>query len=162
MSSSVSVRLNDRTARALDRLSKQTERPKTYFIEKALESYLEEYADYQVALDRLRDKDDPVISSGDLKKRIGRKGWMPPRIEYKASVASDLEELEPSMARRVLNKIERALQNEGRSGKPLSGEFEGLYRLRVRNYRVVYARTTEGYLVLRIGRREDVYSRGRP
>jgi RHH-type transcriptional regulator, rel operon repressor / antitoxin RelB len=73
MSSSVSVRLSDRTARALDRLSKQTERPRTYFIEKALESYLAEYAEYQVALDRLRDKDDPVISSAALRKRLGRK-----------------------------------------------------------------------------------------
>lgn len=72
MSSSVSVRLKDRTARALDRLSKQTDRPRTYFIEKALESYLEEYADYQVALDRLRNKEDPVVSSAELKKRIGR------------------------------------------------------------------------------------------
>lgn len=73
MSSSVSVRLSDRTARALDKLSRQTERPRTYFIEKALESYLAESADYQVALDRLRDKDDPVISSAELKKRIARK-----------------------------------------------------------------------------------------
>jgi RHH-type rel operon transcriptional repressor/antitoxin RelB len=75
MSSAVSVRLTDRTARALEKLSKATDRPKTYFIEKALESYLAEQADYQVALDRLRDKDDPVISSAELRKRIGsRKG----------------------------------------------------------------------------------------
>jgi len=66
---SASVRLSDRTARALDRLARLTDRPKTYFIEKALESYLAEYADYQVALDRLRDKDDPDISSSELKKR---------------------------------------------------------------------------------------------
>ena len=32
-----------------------------------------EYADYQVALDRLRDKDDPIISSADLRKRIARR-----------------------------------------------------------------------------------------
>ena len=32
-----------------------------------------EYADYQVALDRLRDKDDPVISSAELRKRLGCK-----------------------------------------------------------------------------------------
>ncbi len=70
MSSAVSVRLADRTAKALEELSKSTDRPKTYFIEKALESYLAEYADYQVALDRLRDKDDPVISSAELRKRI--------------------------------------------------------------------------------------------
>jgi mRNA-degrading endonuclease RelE of RelBE toxin-antitoxin system len=32
----------------------------------------------------------------------------------------------------------------------------------VGNYRVIYARTEEGYLVLRIGHRQDVYRRGRP
>jgi RHH-type rel operon transcriptional repressor/antitoxin RelB len=73
MSNSLSVRLPDRTARALEKLSKMTDRPKTYFVEKALESYLAEYADYQIALDRLKDKDDPIISSADLKRRLGRK-----------------------------------------------------------------------------------------
>ena len=73
MSTSVSIRLADATAKALEDLSKATDRPKTYFIEKALESYLAEHADYQVALDRLRDKDDPIVSSADLRKRIGRR-----------------------------------------------------------------------------------------
>ncbi len=73
MSTSVSIRLADATARALEDLAKATDRPKTYFIEKALESYLAENADYQVALDRLRDKDDPIVSSADLRKRIGRR-----------------------------------------------------------------------------------------
>jgi mRNA-degrading endonuclease RelE of RelBE toxin-antitoxin system len=84
------------------------------------------------------------------------------RIEYKVSVAGDLGQVDPSMARRILNKIEKALRAEGKSGKPLTGEFAGLYRLRVKDYRVIYARTTEGYLVLRIGHRQDVYSAGRP
>lgn len=86
----------------------------------------------------------------------------PPRIEYKASVATDLGEIEPSMARRIVNTIERALRSEGATGKPLAGEFAGLYRLRIKDYRVIYARTVEGYLVLRIGHREDVYGKGRP
>ncbi|HSS45547.1 MAG TPA: ribbon-helix-helix protein, CopG family [Thermoanaerobaculia bacterium] len=73
MSSSVSVRLPERTAKALADLAKATDRPKTYFVEKALENYLAEYADYQVALDRLRDKDDPVISAAELRKRIARR-----------------------------------------------------------------------------------------
>jgi len=73
MSKSVSVRLPDHTARALEEIAKASERPKTYFIEKALESYLAEHADYQVALDRLRDKDDPIISAAELRKRIGGK-----------------------------------------------------------------------------------------
>lgn len=70
---SVSVRLPDKTARALDEFASATERPRTYLIVKALEAYLAEYADYQVALDRLRDKDDPVISSAELRKRLGSK-----------------------------------------------------------------------------------------
>ena len=84
------------------------------------------------------------------------------RVEYKASVAEDLAEIDVSTARRILNKIERALRTEGRSGKALTGEFAGLFRLRVKDYRVIYVRTTEGYLVLRIGRREGVCGKGRP
>ncbi|MEK7372795.1 MAG: ribbon-helix-helix protein, CopG family [candidate division NC10 bacterium] len=70
---SVSVRLPDKTAQALDDLASATERPRTYLIVRALEAYLADHADYQVALDRLRDKDDPVISSGELRRRLGRK-----------------------------------------------------------------------------------------
>ncbi|MBI3456467.1 MAG: ribbon-helix-helix protein, CopG family, partial [Candidatus Rokubacteria bacterium] len=70
---SVSVRLPDMTAKALDELARVTERSKTYLIVKALEAYLADAADYQVALDRLRDKDDPVISAAALRKRLGRK-----------------------------------------------------------------------------------------
>ena len=73
MSISVSVRLAGRTAKALEDLAKATDRPKTYFIEKALESYLAEQADYQVALDRLREKDDRIVASGELRKRIARR-----------------------------------------------------------------------------------------
>jgi len=40
---------------------------------RALEAYLAEYADYQIALDRLRDKDDPVISRTALRAHFSRK-----------------------------------------------------------------------------------------
>ena len=73
MAVSVSIRLPESTVKALDELASTTERSRTYLIMKALEAYLEEYADYQVALDRLRDKDDPVISAAELRKRLGRK-----------------------------------------------------------------------------------------
>ena len=73
MAVSVSVRLPESTVKALEELASATDRSKTFVIRKALEAYLAEYADYQVALDRLRDKDDPVISSADLRKRLGRK-----------------------------------------------------------------------------------------
>lgn len=73
MAVSVSVRLPENVAQALNELALTTERPKTYLILKALEAYLAEYADYQVALDRLRDKDDPVISSAQLRRRLAAK-----------------------------------------------------------------------------------------
>ena len=84
------------------------------------------------------------------------------KLEYKASVAGDLDRLDPPAALRILGKIEKALAAEGRGGEPLAGEFAGLYRLRVGDYRVIYARTSTGYLVLRIGHRGTVYRKGRP
>jgi RHH-type rel operon transcriptional repressor/antitoxin RelB len=71
MSVSISVRLPEEIARALEDVAKSTERPKTFLIRKALESYLAEYADYQIALERLRNKDDAVISGTELRKRLG-------------------------------------------------------------------------------------------
>ena len=71
MSVSISVRRPEEIARALEDLAKSTERPKTFLIRKALESYLAEYADYQIALERLRNRDDAVISGTELRKRLG-------------------------------------------------------------------------------------------
>ncbi|OFX31012.1 MAG: DNA-binding protein [Armatimonadetes bacterium RBG_16_67_12] len=73
MPASISVRLPDATARALETVAVATERSKTYLVRKALEAYLADYADYQIALDRLRDKDDPVISASQLRRRLGRR-----------------------------------------------------------------------------------------
>lgn len=71
MSTGVSVRLPTRVAQELEKLAETTERPKSYLIRKAIETYLNEYADYQVALDRLRDKDEAIISGSELRKRLG-------------------------------------------------------------------------------------------
>ena len=67
----VSLRLPDALAQALAQLSKATDRPKSYLLRKALETYLAEHADYQIALDRLRDKDDAIIDGTALRKRLG-------------------------------------------------------------------------------------------
>lgn len=84
------------------------------------------------------------------------------RVDYKASVATDLDRLDGAVALRVLKKIDRALVDQGGGGEALTGEFTGLFRLRVGDYRVIYTRTSTGYLVLRIGHRGEVYRRGRP
>jgi mRNA interferase RelE/StbE len=84
------------------------------------------------------------------------------KIEYKASVAKDLRRLGRVEAKRVLNRIEKGLASEGLRGEALSGEFAGLYKLRVGEFRVIYARTDEGCLILRIGHRREVYRKGKP
>lgn len=38
---------------------------------KMLESYIDDYADLQVALDRLHDVADPVVSSKEMRKSLG-------------------------------------------------------------------------------------------
>jgi RHH-type rel operon transcriptional repressor/antitoxin RelB len=71
MTTAISVRLPKELAEQLDDIAKETERPRSFIILKALESYMEDYADLQVALDRLHDKTDPVISSRELRKSLG-------------------------------------------------------------------------------------------
>jgi len=71
MASNISLRLPEELTQALDSLASTLDRPKSYVIRKALEAYLAEYADYQIALDRLRDKDDPIISTSELRKKLG-------------------------------------------------------------------------------------------
>ncbi len=71
MSTTITVRLPDKLAEELANISKLTERPKSYFVQKALENYLNEQAQLQIALDRLRDINDPVITIKDVKKEIG-------------------------------------------------------------------------------------------
>ncbi len=72
MSVPFSVRLPDKDAKALEALAGATDRSKSYLVQKAVESYLAEYADYAVALDRLRDKDDAIISGAALRRRLSR------------------------------------------------------------------------------------------
>jgi RHH-type rel operon transcriptional repressor/antitoxin RelB len=71
MNTAISVRLPKTLADRLDSIAKETERPRSYIIQKALESYIEDYADLQVALDRLHDKTVPIISSKELRKSLG-------------------------------------------------------------------------------------------
>jgi RHH-type rel operon transcriptional repressor/antitoxin RelB len=71
MSTAISVRLPKELSDQLDSIAKETERPRSYIIQKALESYIDDYADLQVALDRLHDKTDPIVSSKELRKSFG-------------------------------------------------------------------------------------------
>jgi mRNA interferase RelE/StbE len=79
------------------------------------------------------------------------------KIEYKASVERDLRRIGMPWSKRVVDKLEDALGSDPDRGIPLRGEYAGLFKLRVGNYRVIYAKTHVGVLVLRIGHRKHVY-----
>ncbi|MDI6888907.1 MAG: ribbon-helix-helix protein, CopG family [Methanocellales archaeon] len=70
MSIAISVRLPNEIVHELENLASATERSKTYIIRKAIESYLQESADYLIALERLNDKGDEIISSEEMRERL--------------------------------------------------------------------------------------------
>lgn len=80
-------------------------------------------------------------------------------IAYKKSVGKDLADLGKTEARRILDKIEKELSSRADSYPVLKGEFAGLRKLRVGDYRVIFAILDTQVLVLRIGHRRNVYER---
>jgi len=70
MSKSVSVRIPDELADRLEIIVKETERSRSFIVQKALEVYLADFADLQVAMDRLRDKSDKVITADELRESL--------------------------------------------------------------------------------------------
>ena len=71
MAAPLSIRLTDELEAALEATSKRLHRPKSFIIKSALEQYFAEYADYQIALDRLNDKDDAILSAAEFRSDYG-------------------------------------------------------------------------------------------
>ncbi len=70
MSKVVSIRISDTVNKKLNEISKETERAKSFHIQKALETYIEQYADLQIARDRLNDPRDEVFTSKEMRKML--------------------------------------------------------------------------------------------
>jgi len=79
------------------------------------------------------------------------------KIEYKSSVSKDLKKLDKKVTKRILNELEGNLGENPNIGVPLSGQFKGLIKYRVGDYRIIYAKTIRGVLILRIGHRSKIY-----
>lgn len=80
-------------------------------------------------------------------------------ITYKKSVEKDLANLGKAEARRVIDKVEKDLATRADTYPVLKGPFSGLRKLRVGDYRVVFAILGQQVLVLRIGHRSAIYDR---
>ena len=78
-------------------------------------------------------------------------------IQYKKSVAKDLARIGKPEARRLLDKIEKELSSQPERFPTLLGPLAGLRKMRMGDYRVIYAILDQDVLILRIGNRREVY-----
>jgi mRNA interferase RelE/StbE len=78
-------------------------------------------------------------------------------VVYKKSVHRDLKKLSKAEVSRILDQIEQKLTKKPESYPVLKGQFAGLRKYRIGDYRVIYALVGTDILVLRIGNRRDAY-----
>ena len=78
-------------------------------------------------------------------------------ITYKKSVIKDISRLDKKEARRIIDKIEKDLSDGAESYPVLKGDFAGLRKMRVGDYRVVFTIIDNNVLVLRVGHRREIY-----
>ncbi|KIE18403.1 RelE/StbE family addiction module toxin [Smithella sp. SC_K08D17] len=78
-------------------------------------------------------------------------------IVYKKSAHRDLKRLSKPEAKRILDLIETELIKKPESNPALKGQFAGLRKYRVGDYRVIYALLGQDILILKVGNRKDVY-----
>ena len=80
-------------------------------------------------------------------------------IQYKKFIGRDLSRLDKKEARRILDKIEKDLSERAESYPVLKGEFAGLRKMRVGDYRVIFTILDNDILILRIGHRREIYKK---
>ena len=79
------------------------------------------------------------------------------RILYKSSVSRDLRKIAPNDVQRVLRQIRMVLEGNPESGEKLHGDFDGLLKLRIGEYWVIYALSGGDVVVLRVRHRAKAY-----
>lgn len=79
-------------------------------------------------------------------------------IQYDPKALKQLKKLDQSIAATILEGIEQYSSNPSQTKiKKLKTPFDGAYRLRVGDYRVVFYQEGELILISKIAHRKDVY-----
>ncbi|MCA9917618.1 MAG: type II toxin-antitoxin system RelE/ParE family toxin [Anaerolineales bacterium] len=84
---------------------------------------------------------------------------MPP-VVFTSQAEENLAKLDKQIAQRILKKIRWLVENVGTiTPEPLTGQFQGVYKLRVGDYRVLYTLEDEQDLIVirLIKHRREVY-----
>ncbi len=81
------------------------------------------------------------------------------KVEYAQGVVKDLRRLPKEVKIRALEIVEKILAADPFLGKPLKGPYQGLWKYRIGDYRIIYSIEKDRLviLVLRIRHRKDVY-----
>ena len=82
-------------------------------------------------------------------------------VEFTSAAEADLDRLSKSVAQRILKKIRWLAENfEVITPEPLTGEWKGLFKLRVGDYRVLYtfSQTERKVIIIHLVKhRREVY-----
>ncbi len=76
---------------------------------------------------------------------------------FEPKVPAEIRAIDRQTAMQILTALHRYAENGEGQVKQLSGEFEGLLRLRAGNHRVLFDETAETITVHRIPDRKDAY-----
>ena len=68
--SQITTRLPDELIKSLEEVASKLKRPRAEIVRQALERYLEDYQDLDLAVERLRDPADPVLDWNDVKREL--------------------------------------------------------------------------------------------
>jgi mRNA interferase RelE/StbE len=77
-------------------------------------------------------------------------------IEYDPKAIKQLQKLNPSIATNILDDIEE-FATTPMLIKKLKTPFDGAYRLRIRDYRVIFYQENNLMLISKIAHRKEVY-----
>jgi predicted DNA-binding protein len=69
---SVSIRMDKDLLKVIDKMAKLQGTPRSRFIRRIIEDYIENGALYKLAVRRLRDKNDPVLTHEEFEKELRR------------------------------------------------------------------------------------------
>ena len=77
-------------------------------------------------------------------------------IEWKEHTVKNIENLESSIAKRILKKVEELAENPfSKDIKKLKGSND--FRLRVGDYRIIFSIEKKTIQILKVGHRKNIY-----
>ncbi len=79
------------------------------------------------------------------------------KFAWPESARSELRGVDRESAMRILIALTRYGESGEGDIKALSGEWEGYFRLRVGDFRVIFQITPEAVVIVRVRHRSDVY-----